>query len=43
MISANNVTLRIGKKALLKMLTLSSQRVTVMDLLVRMVPESQHF
>ena len=50
MISANNVTLRIGKKALfedvnifLKMLTLSSQKVTVMDLLVRMVPESQHF
>ena len=26
MISANNVTLRIGKKALLKMLTLSSQK-----------------
>lgn len=32
MISANNVTLRIGKKALLRMLILSSQKVTAMDL-----------
>ena len=43
MISANNVTLRIGKKALFEDVILSLQKVTAMVLSVLMVQVSQHF
>ena len=43
MISANNVTLRIGKKALFEDVNIKFTEGNCMDLLVRMVPESQHF
>ena len=47
MISANNVTLRIGKKALFEDVNiqklLSLQKVTAMVLSVLMVQVSQHF
>ena len=43
MISANNVTLRLGKKALFEDVNIKFLKVTVMVLSVQTVPESQHF
>ena len=42
MISANNVTLRIGKKALFEDVNIKF-KATAMVLLVQTVPASQHF
>ena len=43
MISTSNVTLRVGKKALLKMLISSSRKATAMASSVQTVPENPHF